>query len=354
MKVALLAHRRFPIAPPFAGGLESFTWHLARSLRDRGVSVTVFAGPGSDPSLGLEELSFRPVELSLGARSDSSMTSEAHVQETFAYLQLMRSLAQREDIDVIHNNSLHYLPIMLSSTLPSPVLTSLHTPPTPWLEPALRLCGDTVATSAVSHAVAHQWTDITSPRVILNGVDVADWPMAMGGDDLVWSGRIVPEKAPHLAALIARKARRRLRIAGPAADPVYFREVLQPLLGDDIEYVGHLLPAELAALVGSSSACLVTPQWDEPFGLVAVEAMACGTPVLALRRGGLAEVVRHPGGLTSPVHASTAETVQAAAEALPTVEALDRRAVRRYVKDNYDIQRMVDRYIEFYEELRSA
>lgn len=347
MKIALLAHRRFPIAPPFAGGLESFTWHLARSLRDRGIAVTVFAGPGSDPALGLEELSFQPVELGPAARRDSAMTTDSHVQETFAYLQLMRLLAQREDLDVIHNNSLHYLPIMLNSTLPSPILTSLHTPPTPWLEPALRLCGDTVATAAVSHAVAKQWAGITSPRVILNGIDIKDWPMADGGDDLVWSGRIVPEKAPHIAALIAKKAGRRLRLAGPVSDSEYFEQVLRPLLDEDIQHVGHLMPSELAALVGASSACLVTPDWDEPFGLVAVEAMACGTPVLALRRGGLAEVVKPPGGRTSSGDGYLAEIVGTAVEVLPEVESMDRRAVRRYAKDNYDITNMVDRYVEY-------
>lgn len=354
MRVALLAHRRFPIVAPFAGGLESFTWHLARSLRDRGIAVSVFAGPGSDPSLGVEELEFSPVELGLDARRDSSMPAESHVQETFSYLQVMKRLADRQDIDVVHNNSLHYLPIMLASTLPSPVLTSLHTPPTPWMEPALRLCAQTVTTSAVSHAVALQWQGIVSPQVIRNGIDTRAWGFGSGGDDLVWFGRIVAEKAPHVAALIARRAGRRLRIAGPLSDPDYFREHLEPMLGDDVEYVGHLMPEGLAELVGSSLACLVTPDWDEPFGLVAAEAMACGTPVLALARGGLREVVRPPGGMATPVCATVAETVETAAEALLLVEALDRRAVRRYVVENFDMTGMVDRYVALYEEMRSA
>ncbi len=354
MKVALLANRRFPIAQPFAGGLESFTWHLARSLIARNIAVTVFAGAGSDASLGVEALAFQPVELGLDARRDSSMSSEAHVQETFAYLQLMQTLARREDIDVVHNNSLHYLPVMLSSTLASPVLTSLHTPPTPWLEPALRLCGDAVTTSAVSAAVARQWEGIVAPRVIRNGISVAAWPFGAGGDDLVWFGRLVPEKAPHVAALIARRAGRRLRIAGPLADPDYFRDQVAPVLGEDVDYVGHLMPEELAAVVGASAVCLVTPDWDEPFGLVAAEAMACGTPVLALRRGGLTEIVRPPGGFTTPVLGSTGETIAGAAEVLHQVESLDRRAVRRYVEENFDAERMIDRYVKFYEELRSS
>ena len=354
MKVALLAHRRFPIAPPFAGGLESFTWHLARSLRDRKIAVTVFAGPGSDPSLGVETINYQPVTLGLDARLDSAMPAEAHVQETFAYLQVMRELAQRRDLDVIHNNSLHHLPIMMSDTLEAPVVTSLHTPPTPWLEPALRLCGDTTTTTAVSQAVAQRWRGITNARVIRNGISVDDWPFADGGDALVWFGRIVAEKAPHMAALIARRAGRRIRIAGPLSDPEYFRSHLAPLLGHDVEYVGHLMPAMLAALVGSSALCLVTPAWEEPFGLVAAEAMACGTPVLALRRGGLQEVVRPPGGMTTPVLASTGETITAAVETLALVEALDRRGVRHYVETNFGMATMVERYVELYEEVRTS
>ena len=354
MKVALLAHRRFPIAPPFAGGLESFTWHLARSLRERKIAVTVFAGPGTDPSLGVEEMNFQPVTLGLDARRDSAMPAEAHVQETFAYLQVMKELAQRRDLDVIHNNSLHYLPVMLSSTLNAPVVTSLHTPPTPWLEPALRLCGDAVTTTAVSQAVARRWKGITNARVIRNGINVTEWPFAQGGEDLVWFGRLVPEKAPHVAALMARRAGRHLRIAGPLSDSEYFRNHLEPLLGDDVEYVGHLMPADLATLVGASAVCLATPDWDEPFGLVAAEAMACGTPVLALRRGGLQEVVRPPGGMTTPVFASQDETIATAVETLPLVEALDRRGVRHYVETNFGMATMVDRYVELYEEVRTS
>ena len=92
MRIALVAHDRFPIAEPFAGGLESFTWQLARGLRDRGIGVTVFAGWGSDPELDLEELYVEPVHLSAQARADVSMPLERVVQETFAYLGCMQQL----------------------------------------------------------------------------------------------------------------------------------------------------------------------------------------------------------------------------------------------------------------------
>ena len=353
MKVALLAHDRFPIIPPFSGGLESFTWHLARGLRARGVDVVVFAAPGSDPQLGIEELDVEPLVLSDEARNDVSMPPEAQVRETFSYLQVMRAFASRPDIDVVHNNSLHFLPIVMSGAIPQPLLTTLHTPATPWLEPALRLT-PAAHTVAVSASVAQLWSTVTPARVIRNGVDPHEWGPGPGGDALVWSGRIVPEKAPHVAALIAIKAGWRLRIAGPVADRQYFETRLKPLLDENVTYVGHLDTDQLRELAGRSAASLVTPAWEEPYGLVAAEAMACGTPVLAVARGGLSEIVRFPGGLTSQPGASEAETVAAAAAMLPLVVGMDRARVRRYALENCSLDVTVDAYAELYRELVRA
>jgi glycosyltransferase involved in cell wall biosynthesis len=347
--VLILAASRHPLREPFAGGLESLTWGLVRGLRRRAVEVTVFAGPGSDPSLGARYLDVEPFHLSPAARADVSMPPESWLREHHAYLQAMLEVARRSDIDVLHNNSLHYLPVALAPTVACPVLTTLHTPPTPWLEPAIRLMDQRrAAFVAVSRHTAQGWSHVAAPRVIANGVDVEVWRPGPGGDDLVWTGRIVPEKAPHEAIAIARAARRHLRIAGPIGHEDYFRSEVQPLLGQHAEYMGHLDRDGLRELLGSSAASLVTPAWDEPYGLVAGEAMACGTPVVGYARGGLAEFVHGDGGLL--VKPGDRESAVAAVEAVAT---LDRVACRQHAVRHCSLERMVDLYVDLYVELSS-
>lgn len=350
MKVALIAHGRHPIAAPFAGGLESFTWYLARGLARRGHRTVVLAGPGSDPALGAEELAFEPVELSARARADVSMPPGDQVQETFAYLQAMGSLARRDDIDVVHNNALHYLPVVLAPTLPAPMLVTLHTPPTPWLEPALRLAPSVVRV-AVSRATANTWGQVGIDHIIPNGVDLELWRPGTGGASAAWAGRIVPEKAPHLAALAAHRAGVSLRLAGPISDPVYFETVLAPLLHSGVDYVGHLDPFELQQFFATSRFTFVTPAWEEPFGLVAAESMATGTPVLAIGRGGLPEFVHAGGGVTVRTCEDDDDQAEVLADHVAEVCALDRGGVREHAEQHCSLATTVHRYVELYQQL---
>jgi glycosyltransferase involved in cell wall biosynthesis len=347
IRILIVANARYPIREPFAGGLEAWTWALVRGLRRRGADVTIFAGAGSDPALVAGELPIAPFEISEIARTDVSMPPEAWMREHHAYLQAMLSVLHSTGrFDVVHNSSLHYLPVALADAISTPMVTTLHTPPTPWLESAIALQRSSLTLVAVSEHTAASWAHVAKPHVIRNGIDLASWQIGPGGDALVWSGRIVPEKAPHLAASIAKKAGFDLRIAGPVGDAHYFRTVIQPLLGRQIEYVGHLAHPELANLIGHSAATLVTPAWDEPYGLVVAESLACGTPVCAFARGGIPEILND-----NCARAVTPGDTTSAARALADVVALDRSAARRRAEQHCSIERMLDCYGDLYARL---
>ncbi len=359
LRVAVVATSRYPIRQPFAGGLESLVWQLVARLRRRGHEVTLFAGEGSD---GVdEELAFPAAgwEPSLVAQGDRSMPAAAFMRDHHAYLRLMMALAGplSERFDVVHNHALHHLPVAMAPLLDIPMLTTLHTPPTPWLESAVAAtpghAGRHARFAAVSEFVARQWSallPLPGPDVVVNGVDLAAWPAGPGGDALAWSGRLVPEKAPHLAIDAARRAGMPLVISGPVSDQAYFDAAVRPRLGPDVEYAGHLEVPDLARLVGSAAAVLVTPVWDEPYGLVCAEALACGTPVVAFRRGGVPEVLggAEVGLLVEPGDAN------ALAAAVPTALTLDRRAVRAYAERCLSLDRMVTRYERSYLRMTSG
>ncbi|HEY2197334.1 MAG TPA: glycosyltransferase [Mycobacterium sp.] len=350
LRIALIASSRFPISQPFAGGLEAHVWHLSRSLARGGHQVSVFAGPGSDPDLGCRTLAVRPLVVSESARADVSMLPEAFMADHHAYLSLMLTLAgsARSDFDIIHNHSLHYLPVAMAPTLSTPMLTTVHTPPTPWLESAIDASGGMgTQFAAVSGHTAALWRNaIGHINVVPNGIDTDKWPLGPGGGPLLWFGRITAEKAPHLAISAARRARRPLVLAGPISDPNYFNEQVKPHLGEKVHYAGHLDHSQLASLVGRASAALVTPIWDEPYGLVVAEAMCSGTPVIAFARGGITELVVPQSGRLVP-----SGDAAAMADAVPDAVRLSRAGVRAHALRYCSSEAMLRAYLDLYRDM---
>ncbi len=350
LRIAVIASNRFPIRQPFAGGLESHVWHLARALADRGHDVSLFAGNGSDVAPGCRTLAVRRLMLSDAASRDISMPGEAFMNDHHAYLSVMLELARSgtAGFDVVHNHSLHHLPVAMAPMLSVPMLTTVHTPPTPWLESALTAtAGEGTRLAAVSRHTARSWSHIAPDiEVVPNGIDTARWSLGSGGENLIWFGRITPEKGTHLAVAAARAAGVPLVLAGPVSDPAYFAESVEPVLSEQVRYAGHLTHDELLNLVGASSAALVTPMWDEPYGLVVAEAMSCGTPVIAFDRGGIRELLAPPGGrLVAP------GDVDAMAAAITEVGDLDRRAVRQHAIDRCSADAMLNTYLALYQKM---
>jgi glycosyltransferase involved in cell wall biosynthesis len=351
LRVALIASARYAIRQPFAGGLEAHTWALARGLRRRGHSVTVFAGEGCDPDLGVNQIRPSRAEFSGAARADVSMAPEDWLQDHHAYLHLMMELSGSEaPFDVVHNNCLHYLPLATARLLTLPMVSTLHTPPTPWLESAIQTGTCPVHFVAVSRHTASAWRhQIPSVRVIPNGVNPGQWRYGPGGGPAIWFGRLVPEKGADLAIRAAQLAGIDLELIGPIGDREYFEQAVAPLLNAHTHYLGHLDHTQLAERVGRASVCLVTPRWDEPYGLVAAEALACGTPVCGFDRGALSEVLADDVAvLVAP------DDVDALATAIPEASRLSRAAARDRALFHCSEDAMIDAYVRLYRDLVRA
>jgi glycosyltransferase involved in cell wall biosynthesis len=333
LRIAVLGHWRYGLTEPFAGGLEAHTAMTARLLQRAGHLVTVYAGMPESPRP--DDLDVRP--FSAGDDDD------------WAHRIVLGEVLDPGRYDVVHNNSLHSLPPLMCSTATTPMVHVLHCPPFEALASAHadrarrmgRRSGNVVA---VSESLRRMWSPLAD-RVVLNGVDVSRWTPNLDrpSDRCVWAGRIVREKAPHLALDAARLAGREIVIAGPVQDREYFDDHIVPRLGPRACWVGHVDHDGLNDLFAGSAVGLVTPRWDEPFGLVAAELLACGTPVAAFRRGGLIEVLDATVGRFA-AHGTAA----ALAEVIDETSTIERRVCRRRAEDTLSIERMVGEYLALY------
>jgi glycosyltransferase involved in cell wall biosynthesis len=349
MRIAMIGGARFGVEEPLAGGLEMVVVGLGRALAAEGHHVTMFAGCGTGrrsvaPRLWSEPLTDAEFSPTADARADVSMPPDRFIAEHHAYLKLSVSLRRRR-FDLLHNHSLHHLPPVFD--LLAPMVHTLHSPPTPWLQSAFDCAArpqDRVV--SVSCANARRWGPVVHD-VIPNGVDTERWrPTSTRSERVVWTGRLVPEKAPHLAIDAARAAGRPIVLAGPVHDRCYFDAQVAPRLGPDARYLGHLTTSELVPLVGGSAVAVVTPVWEEPYGLVVAEALAVGTPVAAFDRGGIQEVVDEQTGVLA-----LPGDVAALARAISTAASLSRRACRHRAVTHCSMATMARRYLALYRQV---
>jgi glycosyltransferase involved in cell wall biosynthesis len=313
--IAVIAPLRHPIREPHAGGLEAMVWDRVRVLRARGHRVLLCAVEGSQfQEDGPAEFRLPAAVWSDETDATDSTYPPGHLERALPALEEALDFIRRNagTIDLVDNHSLHPQPLAWAERLGVPMVTTLHTPPLPALVEAVREAEHPGRFLAVSAYTAAEWRAYGVDAVVMpNAIDGDRWRLGPGGRDLVWFGRIVPEKGLHLAVQAARLTGRTLRIAGRVGDVPYFQRHIRPFLGDGAEYLGPLAQPRLAQLVGESACALVTPLWEEPFGLVVAEAMATGTPVAAFDTGGISEVA----GTASAARLVPMGDVEALAEA---------------------------------------
>jgi glycosyltransferase involved in cell wall biosynthesis len=332
MRIALISSPWLPVPPPAYGGTEAVLDTLARGLRAAGEDVLLCA-PGDSTC---------PVPIA-ATRSRSAGTDAVGAAVELAHLVRAYEAACRWGADVVHDHTL--AGPLFAPRFDLPVVTTNHGPFDDELLPLYRAISSLAPIVAISEHQASTAQDIPIAAVIHHGIDVDAFPLGEGaGGFAVFVGRMTAAKGVDRAARIARAAGVPLKIAAKCREPAehrYFREHVAPLLGDGVDYVGEVAHDERCALL-CDACCLLNPiDWDEPFGMVMVEALACGTPVVATRRGSVPEIVVDGAGYVG-------ESEEELAEAITRVDALDRCACRALVAQRFAASRMVTEHQDLY------
>ncbi|MEE4289465.1 MAG: glycosyltransferase [Erythrobacter sp.] len=340
MKIAVLAHIRHPIAEPFMGGMEAHCHVLCSGLRAKGHDVTLFAAHGSDDE-SLVPICEGPYERVLPWkiwRGSAELAAFQRKAFGIAWERIIES-----GFDIVHNNSLYPAIIDWAARDLMPCVTSQHVPPFGNMRDSIeRTAGEPhLVTTITSHSQMRLWMAQArrNMRVVHNGIRCDRWEPADEPDDyFVWVGRITPNKGTAHAARAARLAGLPLKIFGPVEDASYFVEEVEPHLTGGVEFHGHRSAAQLRPIVAKARGALVTPLWDEPFGLVAAEALACGTPVCAFDNGALSEVVGPCGFVVAP------KDVDGLARAMRRIGEIDRSACRERALARFSVPAMIEGY----------
>jgi glycosyltransferase involved in cell wall biosynthesis len=329
----MLAPIAWRVPPRHYGPWERVVSLLTEGLVARGVDVTLFATADSQTAARLAAVCPRPYA------EDPSL--DAKVWECLHIASLFERAAE---FDLIHNH-FDFLPLSYSGLVATPVITTIHGFSSPKILPVFQRYNRRGHYVSISDADRHPSLDYLA--TVYHGIPLDEFTLRRVPDEyLLFFGRIHPHKGVAEAIEVARHAGRRLVIAGIIQDAAYFAEQIEPHIdGDRVRYVGSVGPAERDALLGGAYALLHLIGFDEPFGLSMVEAMACGTPVIAYGRGSVPEVVAH--GETGLI----VDGVAAAVAAVTAVGGLNRAQIRASVAARFSRERMVDAYLQLYREV---
>ncbi|GAA3517937.1 glycosyltransferase [Nocardioides daeguensis] len=339
MRIGLIAPPWIPVPPPAYGGTEAVIADLARGLAELGHDVRLFTLGTSTCPVERSHLFDAPVE-PLG----QTVPEAAHVLAAYEAL---------ADVDIIHD---HTVLGPLLAPPPGrgrpPVVTTNHGPFTPLTLPIFTRIARRAAVVAISRDHARRAGEVPIAAVIHHGVDLETHRFGPGDEDhLVFVGRMSPDKGVAAAVRIAHAAGRPLRIVSKMREPEeldYYRTCVRPLLSATEDEVAELGTAERVDLVGRSAGLVNPIDWPEPFGLVMVEAMATGTPVITRPRGAAPEIVA--SGRTGFLAESETEAVTAVGR----LDTIDRIACRREVARRFSLQRMAADHERLYTALLSA
>lgn len=333
MRVAMLSAVVWRTPPRHYGPWERVTSLLTEALVKEGIDVTLFATADS--------LTRGKLDAVCRAGYEEDRSIDAKVSE---YLHIANCFEKAGQFDLIHNQ-FDFAPLPFSRFVKTPVVTTIHGFSSPKIIPVYKKynghCG------YISISDADRSPQLNYLRTIYHGIDTEEFSFhETHSGYLAYFGRIHPDKGTREAIRIAQKSRRKLIMAGIIQDADYFHDEVEPFIdGVKVHYAGSVGPQVRNEILGNAAALLHPINFDEPFGLSVVEAMACGTPVIAYRRGSMPELIDHG------VNGFLATDIKEAAELVEEIDLLDRRVCRQTVQRRFSVQRMAREYIEVYREV---
>lgn len=337
MKIAQVAPLWERVPPPTYGGIELVVSRLTDELVRRGHDVTLFASGDSQTLAQLEAI------------YPCAMRLDPQVKEYAVYemLELSKVYGQAAEFDIIHSH-IGVAALTTASLVKTPTIHTIHNGFTPDNRKLFNLhCKQPY----ISISNAHRELQLNYVRTIYNGIDLANYPFVANPQEppyLAFLGRLSPEKGPQHAIAIAKQTGWQLKMAGKinVEEALFFEQELAPQIdGKQIQYLGEVNDTEKAELLGNAAVTLFPISWHEPFGLVMIESMATGTPVIGINLGSVPEVIAH--GETGFVCQSYAEV----AAMIPAALQLDRQSCRNHVDKNFSVSQMVDGYEAAYQQL---
>ncbi|WP_420451859.1 glycosyltransferase family 4 protein [Ilumatobacter sp.] len=331
--MAVLAPIAWRTPPIHYGPWEQFASLLADGLVAAGHDVTLFATADSRTSAALHATS--PGGWSDDPAIDPKVAECLHIASVFE---------RADEFDVIHNG-FDFLPLTYSDLVGTPVVTTVHGFSSELIVPVYERYDDTTALVSISDSDRHPRLDYVA--TVHHGIDTDAFGLTDApGEHLLYFGRIHPDKGTAHAIEVARRTGRRLDICGIVQDEDYFRREVEPHVDDvSVRYLGAVTAEDRSAVLGGAHALLHLIDFDEPFGYSVVEAMACGTPVIATSRGSMPEIV--DDGTTGALVTSLDEAV----EAVASVGRLDRSTIRSTAVERFDVARMIREYVAVYDAL---
>lgn len=349
MKIGIIAPQAYPIPPKTYGGTELVIYYIVEGMVKKGHDVTLFACEGSETS----------------AKLDQNWTKQIEVGQTFSNENVFYSIERMnhlvdvsKDFDILHNHQ-GLLPITYARYMKCPLVTTTHTDLSRSIgsDPTRQKIFKSGNIVSISNSQRKGCPDAQYVATVYNGtVDLEKYVFGKGGDNLAWIGRFNPYKGAEKGIAAAKAIGKKLVLAAKIEEEnrTYYEEHIATALGENAEYIGEVNLQQKSDLLGSSKAFVMPIDWDEPFGLVIIEANACGTPVVAFARGSMPELIKDGvnGFLVEPGDMDGFKKALEKIYAMPEEQYQElRRTSREHMEKNFSIQRMVDGYEAVYKQL---